>query len=78
MDGLSGRIEVIAGCMFSGKSEELIRRLKRAQIARQRVIALKSSLDNRYGLEAITSHGGKHKGWRSVKSLKNWQRGWCR
>lgn len=58
MDSLSGRIEVIAGCMFSGKSEELIRRLKRAQIARQRVIALKSSLDNRYGLEAITSHGG--------------------
>ncbi|MHB8071419.1 MAG: thymidine kinase [Candidatus Cryosericum sp.] len=58
MDGLSGRIEVVAGCMFSGKSEELIRRLKRAQIARQKVIALKSSLDDRYGLETITSHSG--------------------
>lgn len=58
MDSCSGRIEVVAGCMFSGKSEELIRRLKRAQIARQRVIALKSSLDDRYGLEAITSHSG--------------------
>jgi len=58
MDGVSGRIEVIAGCMFSGKSEELIRRLKRAQIAKQKVIALKSSLDNRYGLEAIASHSG--------------------
>ncbi len=44
--------------MFSGKSEELIRRLKRAQIAKQKVIALKSSLDNRYGLEAIASHSG--------------------
>ncbi|HWQ21459.1 MAG TPA: thymidine kinase [Clostridia bacterium] len=58
MDSCSGRIEVIAGCMFSGKSEELIRRLKRAQIARQKVIALKSSLDDRYGLETITSHSG--------------------
>lgn len=58
MDGSSGRIEVIAGCMFSGKSEELIRRLKRAQIAKQKVIALKSSLDDRYGLETITSHSG--------------------
>jgi thymidine kinase len=58
MDSCSGRIEVIAGCMFSGKSEELIRRLKRAQIAKQKVIALKSSLDDRYGLEAITSHSG--------------------
>ncbi len=58
MDGPSGRIEVIAGCMFSGKSEELIRRLKRAQIAKQKVIALKSSLDDRYGLETITSHSG--------------------
>ncbi len=58
MDNWSGRIEVIAGCMFSGKSEELIRRLKRAQIAKQKVIGLKSSLDNRYGIEAITSHSG--------------------
>jgi thymidine kinase len=58
MDGFSGRIEVVVGCMFSGKSEELIRRLKRAQIARQKVIALKSSLDDRYGLETIASHSG--------------------
>ncbi len=58
MDGLSGRIEVVTGCMFSGKSEELIRRLKRAQIAKQKVIALKSSLDDRYGLETIASHSG--------------------
>jgi thymidine kinase len=60
MDSLSGRIEVVTGCMFSGKSEELIRRLKRAQIARQKVIALKSSLDDRYGLETIASHSGIH------------------
>ena len=58
MDSLSGRIEVVAGCMFSGKSEELIRRLKRSQIARQKVIALKSSLDDRYGVDTIASHSG--------------------
>jgi thymidine kinase len=43
-----GRIEVITGPMFSGKFEELIRRLKRAQIARQRVVCFKPRLDVRY------------------------------
>jgi len=52
-----GWIEVITGSMFSGKSEELIRRLRRAQIARQKVQIFKPVLDNRYGGEAhITSH----------------------
>lgn len=44
-----GWIEVITGSMFSGKSEELIRRLRRAQIARQRVQIFKPAIDNRYG-----------------------------
>jgi thymidine kinase len=51
-----GWIEVITGSMFSGKSEELIRRLRRAQIARQRVQIFKPRIDNRYGDGHITSH----------------------
>lgn len=51
-----GWIEVICGSMFSGKTEELIRRLKRAQIARQRVEIFKPSLDRRYHPEDIVSH----------------------
>ena len=51
-----GWIEVIAGSMFSGKSEELIRRLRRAQIARQKVQIFKPRIDNRYGEDHVTSH----------------------
>lgn len=54
-----GRIEVITGPMFSGKSEELIRRLKRAQIARQRVACFKPDLDVRYHRNAIASHSAQ-------------------
>jgi thymidine kinase len=54
-----GRIEVITGPMFSGKSEELIRRLKRAQIARRRVLCFKPNLDMRYHRTAIASHGSQ-------------------
>jgi thymidine kinase len=49
-------IEVIAGCMFSGKSEELNRRLRRAEIARQSIAAYKPSNDDRYHSEKIASH----------------------
>ncbi len=52
----SGWIEVIVGSMFSGKSEELIRRLRRAQIARQKVQIFKPSLDTRYAEDHIVSH----------------------
>ena len=51
-----GRIEVICGSMFSGKTEELIRRLKRAKIARQKVEIFKPSIDIRYSEEEIVSH----------------------
>ena len=53
-----GSLEVICGPMFSGKSEELIRRLKRAQIAKQHVLTCKHSLDDRYMIECIISHDG--------------------
>jgi thymidine kinase len=55
-----GWIEVIAGVMFSGKSEELIRRVRRAMIARKKVQVFKSHLDERYqGLYAVSSHDGR-------------------
>lgn len=53
-----GRIEVICGSMFSGKTEELIRRMKRAIFARQKVEIFKPALDTRYSEEDIVSHEG--------------------
>lgn len=53
-----GYIELVVGPMYSGKSEELIRRLKRAKIAKQNVLVFKPSIDNRYSLEDVTSHSG--------------------
>ena len=52
-----GRIEVIVGSMFSGKTEELIRRVKRAVLARQVVQAFKPRIDDRYDVTRIVSHG---------------------
>ena len=52
----TGWIEVIAGCMFSGKTEELIRRVRRAQIARQKVALFKPKIDTRYSADHIVSH----------------------
>jgi thymidine kinase len=56
----SGSIEVICGSMFSGKTEELIRRVRRAQIARQRVQVFKPQIDIRYSAERVHSHNGMH------------------
>jgi thymidine kinase len=53
-----GWIELVCGCMFSGKTEELIRRVKRAQIARQKVQVFQHCLDLRYGERTIASHSG--------------------
>ncbi len=53
-----GWVEVICGSMFSGKSEELMRRLKRAQIARQKIAVFKPALDNRYHDSDVVSHDG--------------------
>src|ERR1700683_5265033 len=57
VSGNIGWIEVICGPMFSGKSEELIRRLRRAMIARKRVQVFKPIIDTRYALDEIVSHG---------------------
>jgi thymidine kinase len=52
----TGWIEVICGCMFSGKTEELIKRLKRAQIAKQKLKIFKPEIDIRYSIDSIVSH----------------------
>jgi thymidine kinase len=51
-----GWIEVICGCMFSGKTEELIRRVRRAQIAKQKVVIFKPRIDDRFSKDHIVSH----------------------
>ncbi len=53
-----GWVEVICGSMFSGKSEELIRRIRRSQFAKQKIAVFKPELDNRYSEEAVVSHNG--------------------
>lgn len=55
-----GSLEIICGPMFSGKSEELIRRIKRAKIARQNVVVFKPRIDDRYEAECICSHDGNN------------------
>src|SRR3954453_23835071 len=57
LSGNTGWIEVICGPMFSGKSEELMRRLRRARIARRRVQVFKPAIDTRYSCDEIVSHG---------------------
>ena len=59
MQHQSGRIEVICGSMFCGKTEELIRRVRRAIIAKQKIKVFKPKLDDRFGIQNITSHTGQ-------------------
>jgi thymidine kinase len=60
MQHTHGSIEVVCGSMFSGKTDELIRRLVRATIARQKVQVFKPSIDVRYAAEKVTSHAGSN------------------
>ena len=59
-----GWIEVICGSMFSGKTEELIRRIRRARIARQKVQVFKPALDDRYHAQQVSSHNGLQ--WQAI------------
>ena len=68
--GNVGWIEVICGPMFSGKSEELIRRLRRAQIARKRVQVFKPVIDDRYSEEEIVSHSSLRLRATTINSAK--------
>lgn len=58
MDGHPGSLEVITGSMFCGKTDELIRRLRRAKIARQKIQVFKPKIDNRYSQAKVMSHAG--------------------
>ena len=58
MESKSGSVEIICGSMFSGKTEEMIRRLRRARIAKQKVQVFKPTIDIRYNAEKVTSHAG--------------------
>ena len=64
----AGHIEVVCGPMFSGKSEELIRRVTRALIAKQRVFVFKPKLDDRYHVAKVASHAGRTAEARAVES----------
>ena len=66
-----GWLEVIVGPMFSGKSEELIRRVTRALIAKQRVQVFKPAIDNRYDAVAIASHNGRKLDAVAINSLED-------
>lgn len=76
--GMQGRLEVITGCMFSGKTEELLRRVVRARIARKEVFLAKPELDSRYAAEEVVTHYGRslpcHRlptdvSWRSFREM---------
>lgn len=56
---MAGRLEVVTGCMFAGKTEELLRRVQRAQIAGKEVRLFKPETDNRYSKEEIVTHYGR-------------------
>jgi len=62
-----GWVEVVCGSMFSGKSEELIRRVRRAQYAKQKIAVFKPEIDNRYSDEAVVSHNGTSYHARPIK-----------
>ena len=64
----TGSIEVITGSMFCGKTDELIRRLRRATIARQKVQVFKPVIDNRYAVEKVTSHDGSEFSAKPIQS----------
>jgi len=66
----SGSIEVITGSMFCGKTDELIRRLRRATIAKQKVQVFKPVVDNRYAIQKVTSHAGSEYDAQPINSSK--------
>src|SRR6476661_1879442 len=71
MRGNLGWVEVICGPMFSGKTEELIRRLRRAEIARQKVQGFKAELDDRYARADLVSHSDQRTGAVPVASARH-------
>lgn len=56
---MAGNLEVVTGCMFSGKTDELLRRLNRLQFAHQKYLLFKPTIDDRYGQDIVATHDGK-------------------
>jgi hypothetical protein len=69
----NGCIEVVCGSMFSGKTEELIRRLKRAQFAKQKIVIFQPTVDNRYSDGEVAKKAGKHYGVLTLLLKPHWQ-----
>ncbi len=67
----AGSIEVVCGSMFSGKTEELLRRVRRAQIARQKVQVFKPQIDNRYSADHVQSHNANRVASRPVERARD-------
>jgi thymidine kinase len=65
---MAGRLAVISGCMFSGKTQELLRRIDRAEIAGKEVVLIKPYLDDRYAKEKVVAHSGREQKARLLKS----------
>jgi len=68
---MNGRIEVVTGPMFSGKSEELLRRIHRVELAKQPYLLFKPSLDKRYSQDEVVSHKGNRNGCRLVTDAED-------
>jgi len=66
-----GKLEVVCGSMFSGKTEELIRRLRRAEFARKKVLTIKHEIDNRKSYSCIVSHDGGEREAYPVKTCED-------
>jgi len=71
---MSGRLEAITGCMFSGKTEELLRRVERARIAQKVVLLFKPELDTRYAVEEVVTHYGRSLPCRRLSTDISWER----
>ena len=67
----TGWIEVVTGCMFSGKTEELIRRLNRARYATQKVVMYKPAVDTRYAVDDVVSHSDNRYPCRPVQAASD-------
>jgi thymidine kinase len=75
-NGQQGWIEVICGSMFSGKTEELLRRLRRAEFAKQSILLFKPIIDDRYATEAVVSHQGQSWEAKRVAAAMDIQNSW--
>ncbi|HEU67650.1 MAG TPA: thymidine kinase [Candidatus Acetothermia bacterium] len=69
---MGGRLEAVTGCMFSGKTEELLRRVERARIARKEVLLFKPELDTRYAVEEVVTHHGRSLPCRRLPTAISW------